>query len=100
MPPDVCAKLREENGLSFDVLSDADFAVLDRYGLAFELPQPVQETFCSIGLDLAEVGGTGHWSVPTPATFVVDRDQRVVFSDVSAEYRRRTDPDLVIAQLD
>lgn len=96
---EVCREFRESRELSFDILSDADHAVLDAYGLGFELPQIAKDRLSRRGLDIDEVSGTGHWVVPTPSTFIVDSNRVVTFSDVSAEYRRRTDPGLILNRL-
>lgn len=94
--PEVCARFRSQHGLSFEVLSDPDHAVLDLYRLGFELPDPLQELFCSIGLDLAEIGGGGHWVVPTPATMLVGQDRRIGYVDINADFRRRLEPRTIL----
>lgn len=94
--PEVCARFRSQHGLSFEVLSDPDHAVLDLYGLGFELPDPLQELFCGIGLDLADIGGGGHWVVPTPATMLVGQDRRIEYVDINADFRRRLEPRTIL----
>ena len=93
---EVCQRFRSEHGLSFDVLSDIDHVVLDRYGLGFEFPEQLQETFCQIGLNLPEVGGAGHWVVTTPATMLVGADQIIEYVDIDADFRRRSEPSTIL----
>lgn len=50
------------------------------------------------GIDLAKTQGSESWSLPVPATFVVDKNRRVTFAFVDADYRRRAETaDLVEA---
>lgn len=93
---EVCERFRSEHELSFDVLSDVDHAVLDRYGLGYEFPEQLQEMFCQIELNLSETGGTGHWVVTTPATMLVGQDQFIEYVDVDADFRRRTEPRTIL----
>ena len=93
---EVCDKLRSEHELSFDMLSDVDHAVLDRYGLGFEFPEQLQEAFCEIGLDLPEVGGAGHWVVTTPATMLVGADRVIEYVDIDADFRRRSETSTIL----
>lgn len=96
--PEVCSRIRVDEGLSFEVLSDPDHVVLERYGLGFELDEQVRQQFLDRGYDLAELGEADHWWVPTPATLIVDTEQLIVFSDINADYRQRTDPESILAQ--
>jgi peroxiredoxin len=52
-----------------------------------------------LGHDLPRLNGTGDWTVPLPATFVIGRDGRVVLAHVEPNYHRRLEPAAVVAAL-
>ena len=51
------------------------------------------------GHDLPSHNGDGRWSLPVPATYVVDRDGRIVLAFVDPDYRKRLEPAAAIAAL-
>ena len=66
----------------FEVLCDVDFGV----GLA-------------AGLNFPERHGNAAWCIPVPATFVLDRDGRVAWRFVDADFSHRAEPADIIAAL-
>ncbi|PCI64136.1 MAG: alkyl hydroperoxide reductase [Kordiimonadales bacterium] len=91
---------KEKNELTFDVLSDAGFAVSDAYGLTFELPDSLVEVYKKFGISLVESNGADDWRLPIAATFVIAQDGTVVLDSVDVDYKVRLDPEEVIACLE
>ena len=98
--PDNSQSSKEKNELTFDVLSDAGFAVSDAYGLTFELPDSLVEVYKKFGISLAESNGTNDWRLPIAATFVIAQDGTVILDSVDVDYKVRLDPEEVIACLE
>lgn len=86
-------------GQDAEVLVDVDHGLALSVGLAFRCDQDLQRRYLTCGLDLSELYGSGTWFLPVPATFIIDREQRVRYSFVDADFRNRADPDEVIAVL-
>ena len=42
------------------------------------------------------INGNGQWTLPLPATYVIDRDGRILFAHVEADYRQRAEPAAVM----
>lgn len=55
--------------------------------------------YAELGLDLAFFQGNPSWLVPIPATYVVASDGRIVSSYVDADFRRRMEPEEILAAL-
>ncbi len=86
--------------LEFDVLSDATQQVIREYRVQFELPIDLQAVHLdAFQLDLRLQNADESWSLPVPATFVIDRQGKVVAADVDADYRRRVEPSDLLATL-
>jgi peroxiredoxin len=96
--PDNSLSTIEKNSLAFPVLSDAGGAVAAAYRLAFHLSDELQEIYRSRGRDLAQ-WNDGDWTLPVPATFVIDTNRRIALAHVDADYRSRLDPAVAIAAL-
>jgi peroxiredoxin len=91
--PDDALSMAEKNDLEFDVLSDVDQRVLAAYRIRFDLPPHVTEHMLDSTLAaLAKQQPGGHYSLPVPATFVLDQDGVVRARHVSMAYRTRMEP--------
>jgi peroxiredoxin len=93
--------MREKADLSFEVLSDVDQAVISSYRVQFSLPDDLQDLHLNVfDVDLRQHTADGTWSLPVPATFVIDRDGVIRAAHLSADYRTRMEPAAIIAALD
>jgi len=87
--PDDSLGLVEKLGLAFEVLSDLDQSVIRAYRLSFDLSEALQPAYAERGLDLTKLNANGSWSLPVPATFVIDVDGIVRSRHVDPNYRER-----------
>jgi peroxiredoxin len=97
--PDHTLSTAEKNDLKFEILSDVNGALEDALGIRFELSDPIVALCKRFGNDLPSHNGDGRWSLPVPATYVLDRDGRIVLAFVDPDYRRRLEPAAAIAAL-
>jgi peroxiredoxin len=97
--PDNSLSTAEKNALAFTVLSDSLLAAAEAFGVAFELPAELVALYSGVGNDLPTINGNGKWVLPVPATFVIDRNGRIVYAHVEADYRERAEPINVIKLL-
>ncbi|MDX2130541.1 MAG: peroxiredoxin-like family protein [Planctomycetota bacterium] len=93
--PDATAKTAESNLLGFTVLSDAGNQVGKRYGVVYELPPDLVQALKGV-LDLPTINGTTEWELPIAATYVIDRDGRITYAFLDADYRKRAEPSEII----
>ncbi len=90
----------EQNSLAFDVLSDMGNNVAREYGLIYTVPDELRAIFQSINKPLPGINGDDSWTLPVPATFVIDKDRRVALSYVDVDYRNRLEPDEILEGLE
>jgi peroxiredoxin len=95
--PDNSLSTAEKNELAFPVLSDSALKAATAFGVAFEMPPALIELYSRVGNDLPVLNGNGRWVLPVPATYVIDRNGRVAFAHVEADYRERAEPRDVMA---
>jgi peroxiredoxin len=92
-------KLRERCGLTFPVLCDVDNSYALTLGLAIWLGDEVKRMYAVSGANLPMFQGNSGWMVPIPATYVVGQDGRIVESFVDPDFRKRMEPEVIIAAL-
>ena len=85
--------------INLPVLSDSALKAAESFGIAFELAPELVELYGRVGNDLPVLNGNGHWVLPLPATYVIDRAGQIVFAHVEADYRERAEPDDVLASV-
>ncbi len=81
--PEEIREERRRHGLQARMLSDPDLVVTDAFGLrnqAFHSAPPGDDT----------------QALPVPTTLLVDTDGKVLWIDMSENYQRRSDPQVVL----
>ncbi len=95
--PDNSLTTAEKNELAFPVLSDSALQAATAFGVAFEMPPELIALYSQVGNDLPVLNGNGRWVLSLPATYVIDRDGRIAYAHVEADYRERAEPRDVLA---
>lgn len=91
--PDDSLSVRDRHGLEFDVLSDLSQQVIDAYRIRFRFPEAAKPYLLErTAAALAKQQPGGGWSLPVPATFVLDPGGVVRARHVSMTYRTRMEP--------
>jgi peroxiredoxin len=97
----------EQHALTFPVLSDPGAAVAEEYGVAYSIPEAQRRYYQSILINIPfnNAGLSYHnateasWRLPLPATFLVNQDGVIAYSQAHADFRVRTEPAEVLALL-
>jgi peroxiredoxin len=89
-----------QHGLPFPVLSDPGCTVAEKFGLVYTVPEYHQQYYRSILVNIPFVNGEPSWRLPLPATYVIDRDGRVLFAEAHADFRVRPEPEEALAAAD
>ncbi len=97
--PDQTLTTIEKNQLQFEVLSDVGNNVARQFGLVFQLPADLRTVYQGFGIDLPKTQGNQDFELPIPATFVIDRDGKVVKALVDPDYTKRLEPEAVVEAL-
>jgi len=81
------------DGLGYTILSDANAHAAVALGIAFRAPQRYLEVLPERGIDIEESSMSRHGVLPVPAVFAVDREGKVAYSFVNANYKVRLPAD-------
>lgn len=97
--PDNSLSSKEKHSLGFEVLSDVGNQVARKFGLVFTLPENLRPVYQSLGMDIPAHNGDDSFELPVPATYVINPQGIVVHAFVNIDYRKRQDPDEIVAVL-
>ena len=92
----------DQTGLTartFPVLIDRGNTVARQYGLVHGFPPALRELYLQFGIDLAVHNEDDSWTLPLPATFVIDQYGIIQSADVRVDYRNRAEPTQTIEML-
>jgi len=97
--PDGSLSTAEANALAFHVLSDANNDVARTFGLVYALPEELRAALRSNNKALPDINGDASWELPVPATYVVEPNGEVVLAHLDVDYRKRLEPERILAVL-
>lgn len=97
--PDHAVDLREQLGLSYQLLVDKDNKLAEALGLMFTLDEATIKRYKEYGLDIGASNGSETWQLPIPATFVVDKDRVVRYAWTDKDYTKRAKSAVVLKTL-
>ena len=83
-------KTIEKNGITFSVLSDSDYAIMDAYDVRFLVTDKYNNkisTWKGIGID--ENNGDDKPYLPVPATYIIGQDGKIIKTFFDRNYRNR-----------
>jgi peroxiredoxin len=95
--PEVLCETRRVHGLSFTLLSDPNGGLARLCGLRYDVADRLVDFFITAGIDLPGRHARSGWSLPLPASYVVDCNGTVAFALADADWRFRAEPEDMIA---
>jgi len=87
------------NELPFPLLTDIDLGYSLSLGLIFWIGADVRRLYEEAGIDLGKYHRSSGYFLPVAAKFVVGQDGLVKARHVNVEFRRRMEPEAVVATL-
>lgn len=82
-------KTKNKNNLNFTLLSDRKNEIARKLNLVFKVDPEVNKEYKLLGLDLEASQGDQSFELPIPATFVIDKNRKVVYAFADADYTKR-----------
>ena len=91
--------MADQHKLRFPVLSDRGNQVARQFGLVYRVPEYQQEVYRRALINLPFANGDESWELPAPATFVVDRDETILYAAADPDYTTRPEPTKILERL-
>ncbi|HKF46130.1 MAG TPA: peroxiredoxin-like family protein [Terracidiphilus sp.] len=86
-----------QHGFPFPVLSDPGNKLAAQFNLVWTVPETLRDYYRSILVNIPFVNGDQSWTLPLPATYVINTAGRIVFAEAHADFRVRPEPEEVLA---
>jgi peroxiredoxin len=91
--------LQTEAQAPFPILTDMDNGYALSLNLAYWIGDEMTRFLAGAGCPLPQFQGNETWTLPIPATFVVDRDGYVAARHIDPDYRKRMEIDALVDAL-
>lgn len=98
-PADRSMAIAKKNELQFTVLSDPNLNVARSFHIVYQLPAETDTKYKSYGIDLVKYNSTEKPELPISATYVIDKKGKIVYAYVEPDYKKRAEPEAIIAAL-
>ncbi|MGN5192416.1 peroxiredoxin-like family protein [Aeromonas veronii] len=88
------------NKLEITVLSDKGNQVSADLGLVFILPEKLRPIYKHLGIDIPANNGDQSFTLPVPATYIINTDGIILYHFVNVDYTKRVEPIVLLSELD
>ncbi|HYL96910.1 MAG TPA: peroxiredoxin-like family protein [Terriglobales bacterium] len=92
--------MRDQHQLRFPLLSDAGNQVARQFGLVYRVPEEQKQVYSRTFVNLPFLNGDASWELPIPATYILERDGRVLYASADPDYTQRPEPQGIVGLLD
>ncbi|PLY09077.1 MAG: alkyl hydroperoxide reductase [Arcobacter sp.] len=88
--------LFEKHSLNFDILYDKNNTIAKEFGIVYTLSDEVISTYDKLKVDILEANRNGTFDLPSPATYIVNKNYEIIYAFVDENYRKRCEPKTII----
>lgn len=89
-----------QTGSTLSIISDTTYSIMKAYGVAFRLNRnTVPRAFDYVIRNTRKANGNSDDVLPIPATFIIDRNQRISYVHMNPDYRVRATVDELLPLL-
>lgn len=91
--------MHDQHKLRFPLLSDSGNKIARQFGLTYRVPAEQESVYRRAFVSLPFTNGDDSWDLPIPATYIVDRDGRILYASANEDYTVRPEPADILAVL-
>lgn len=91
--------MHDQHKLRFPLLSDAGNKTAREFHLTYRINEEQQALYQRTFVNLPFINGDGSWELPIPATYIIDRDGRVLYASADEDYTERPEPSGILSML-
>ena len=94
--PEHSRRMEKRLKLDFPILFDEGNQTAAEWGLTFDFSDELRAVYEGFGLDLPAHHGTGGWTLPMPARFVIAAGGLLHQAEVHPDYTKRPEPESTV----
>ena len=80
-----------QNGFEYPILFDKGNEVAKKFGIAFTLAEPLRPIHKAFEMDIPAHNGDESFGLPVPATYVVNKDNEIIYASVNPNWMERAE---------
>ena len=84
--------MADQHKLGFPLLSDSGNKIATGFGLTYSVPEEQRAIYKRAFVNLPFVNEDASWTLPFPATFVLDRQGIITYMSANEDYTQRPEP--------
>ncbi len=88
---DNLAELISQNGFDYPILFDKENEVAKKFGIAFTLAESLRPIHKAFEMDIPAHNGDESFGLPIPATYVVNKNNEIIFASVNPNWMERAE---------
>jgi peroxiredoxin len=92
--------MHDQHKLLFPLLVDAQNEVARQFGLVYRVPDEQQQLYRRTFVNLPLANGDDSWTLPIPATYILDRDGTILVAYAHEDYTERPEPLEILSTLE
>lgn len=90
--PSKSAELKAEQNYDYPILYDKGNEVAKSFGIAFTLAESLRPIHKAFEMDIPAHNGDESFGLPVPATYVIDKNNQIVYASVNPNWMERAEP--------
>ena len=83
------SKTAEKTKASFSLVHDNDYKIMKDYKVDYVMDNAIVANYKKHGLDLEQNNGNTDHVLPVPATYVIDKNGKLIFAHFDKDYTKR-----------
>lgn len=83
------SKTVKKTQAAYSIISDENTQIMTAYKVAFTLDEATTAKYKGYGIDLSERNGTNGNNLPVPSVYIIDRNGKIIYRHVDADYTKR-----------
>lgn len=93
--PILSEKAIEDNKLSFPIWEDKGYQLAKAFGLTYDVGKEMKALLLKWGIDLTKRNCIKNFVLPTPATYIIDKNHQIQYAFLEEDYTERAEPEIV-----
>jgi peroxiredoxin len=89
--------MHDQHKLRFPLLSDAGNRLARQFELTYRVPAAQEAVYRRAFVNLPFTNGDDSWELPIPATYVIDRDGKILYASGDEDYTQRPEPTEIVS---
>lgn len=97
---DNVSKTKEQTGAKFTIISDTDGSIRNAFDVNFKVTKEYQAMIQEkLQVSIAETNANKQAQLPVPATFIIDRNGKIIYKHFNLDYKIRASVDDILNNL-